>query len=391
MNGLIGQNIGYSLSKQIYNENLIPYEIYDVDEKNAKDLILSMSDGDFFNITTPYKKLALSLCDSLDNTAKSVDNVNLIIKKDEIIYGMNTDYFGLQEIFSKNQIDIFDKNFAILGDGAVSNTVYQFLKDNKAKNIEIFSRKKGNLQNLKKQTDFYCVINATSISPNIFDKFENLNVAVDLRYSPLNSDFLINAKEKNLKVANGLDMLLSQAKLNVNLALKKNLDLQNTKLKIIRNNFNIVLVGMPGVGKTKIGEILSKKLEMNFIDTDKLIENKMKDQKTYEIIKTYGERVFREIEREQIKNLEFVKGCIISSGGGAVCDEQNRKILRKNAYVFYLHRELEKLETLNRPLSKNLENLFESRKPFYDIVCDEKIFNERIEDTVEKIISLVIK
>ena len=388
MNGLIGQNIGYSLSNQIYNLNKIDYDIYDVDEKTARDLILSLNDNEFLNITTPYKKLAFNLCDIKDKISKITGNINLIVKKDGLLNGYNTDYYGLEELFKFEKMQ--GKNFAVLGDGSVSDTTVAFLKDKKANKIKVFSRKNNDYLKNENYKDFDCMINATTASPDILDKFENLKLVIDLTYSPLNSDLLILAKEKNIKVKNGLSMLLRQAYENIYTVYDKKTDINMTKLELVKRNYNIVLVGMPGSGKTIIGKKLAEKLDMRFLDTDSLIEEKAGNKKVIDIIKNDGQKVFRVLEKNQIMSLEFTKGAIISTGGGSVEEKDNRKILRKNSIVFYIDRDISKLDTENRPLSINLNEIFDKRDKLYRLVSDEIVSNDEIDDTVNQIIKKVI-
>lgn len=388
MNGLIGQNIGYSLSKQIYNLNKIEYDIYDIDEQTARDLILSLNENEFLNITTPYKKLAFDLCEIKDEVAKTTGNINLIVKKDDLLKGYNTDYYGLEELFKFEKIQ--GRNFAVLGDGAVSGTTVEFLKQRGAEKIKVFSRKNNDYLKNEKYKDFDCLINATTVSPDILDKFENLKLVIDLKYSPLNSNLLILAKEKNIKVKNGISMLLRQAYENIYTVFDKKTDINITKLELIKKNYNIILVGMPGSGKTVIGKKIAEKLDMRFLDTDALIEEKAGNKKVMDIIKNDGQKVFRALEKNQIKSLKFTKGAIISTGGGSVEDEENRKILRKNSIVFYIERDISKLETKNRPLSTNLNEIFDKRDKLYRLVSDEIVFNDEVEDTVNQIIQKVI-
>lgn len=388
MNGLIGQNIRYSLSKQIYNLNKIEYDIYDVDEQTARDLILSLNENEFLNITTPYKKLAFDLCEIKDEVAKTTGNINLIVKKDDLLKGYNTDYYGLEELFKFEKIQ--GRNFAVLGDGAVSGTTVEFLKQRGANKIKVFSRKNNDYLKNEKYKDFDCLINATTVSPDILDKFENLKLVIDLKYSPLNSNLLILAKEKNIKVKNGISMLLIQAYENIYTVFDKKIDINITKLELIKKNYNIVLVGMPGSGKTVIGKKIAEKLDMRFLDTDTLIEEKADNKKVMDIIKNDGQKVFRALEKNQIKSLEFTKGSIISTGGGSVEEKYNRKILRKNSIVFYIERDISKLETKNRPLSINLNEIFDKRDKLYRLVSDEIVFNDEVEDTVNQIIKKVI-
>lgn len=102
------------------------------------------------------------------------------------------------------------------------------------------------------------------------------------------------------------------------------------------DNLNIVLVGMPGAGKTFIGEKLAKLLvQFSYIDTDAEIEKRM-TMKISDIFEKFSEKYFRELEKNIIEELSKSKNKIISIGGGAFQNEENIKALKKNGIIFYL-------------------------------------------------------
>ncbi len=144
---------------------------------------------------------------------------------------------------------------------------------------------------------------------------------------------------------------------------------------------NIVLVGLMGSGKTSVGKVLALSLEMNFVDTDKLIEER--EQKTIpEIFEKFGEEYFRDLETKTIEELTKRNNYVISTGGGAVTREVNLPLLKNNSYVIFLDTTLECIYLRvvgnpNRPLLANAPDLMERiislakiRKPLYEKISD---------------------
>ena len=140
--------------------------------------------------------------------------------------------------------------------------------------------------------------------------------------------------------------------------------------------YNIVLVGMPASGKSTIGEFLAKQLQDYVLcDTDSIIE-KTTGLKIYEIFAKYSEDYFRKLEYDTIKLVCTGKKKIISIGGGAFENPDNRATLLNFGKVFYLKSDLDVLyyrisEDTSRPLLQNknpklvLENLLKKREENY--------------------------
>ena len=102
------------------------------------------------------------------------------------------------------------------------------------------------------------------------------------------------------------------------------------------DNFNIVLVGMPGAGKTYIGSKLARLLvQFSYIDTDEEIE-KSTGMTVSEIFERFSETYFREYETRIIKEISQTKNQIIAIGGGGFKNQENIDALKKNGIVFYL-------------------------------------------------------
>lgn len=141
-----------------------------------------------------------------------------------------------------------------------------------------------------------------------------------------------------------------------------------------KKHSNLILVGFMGSGKTTVGKILAKKIEKNFIDTDQLIEKNL-NFSIKEFFDKFGEKKFRELETETLKNLSSIQESIISIGGGAFCNNNNIQIIKEIGLTFYLKISFENLlkrfnyeQIEKRPLLKNLdkaEQLLYDREKYY--------------------------
>ena len=170
-------------------------------------------------------------------------------------------------------------------------------------------------------------------------------------------------------------------------------------IKSLNNNldFNIVLTGFMGCGKTTVGKFLASKIGYKVFDTDIFIENKT-GLTVSNIFKIYGENHFRTLEKICIKNLSFFSQIIISTGGGSILDNDNEKNLKRNGKIFFLDASLPTIisrlkSDFSRPLLKNKDfekKLFYKRKNIYlstaDFIVDA---NRSIEQICKDIISKI--
>ena len=129
---------------------------------------------------------------------------------------------------------------------------------------------------------------------------------------------------------------------------------------------NIVLIGMPGCGKTTVGKILAKKLGMKFVDIDRNIV-KSENMTIPEIFRLHGETYFRQAEHREIKKAMEQTGRVIATGGGSVTIPENYVPLHQNSLVFFLDRDINKLSVKGRPVSQRdgVQALYKKRKPLY--------------------------
>ena len=155
---------------------------------------------------------------------------------------------------------------------------------------------------------------------------------------------------------------------------------------------NIVLIGMPGSGKTTVGTLLSKKLNMKFIGMDKCIESA--ENKSIIEMFEISEEYFRNAETECAKILSGKSSLIIAAGGGIIKREENINYLRQNSVIVFLNRPPEKIiediDINTRPLLKEgkdkLLSLYHERIHLYKKYCDIEILNDKtLDDAVNKI------
>ncbi|WP_299226265.1 shikimate kinase [Sulfurihydrogenibium sp.] len=161
---------------------------------------------------------------------------------------------------------------------------------------------------------------------------------------------------------------------------------------------NIYLVGFMGSGKSTVGKILAEKLNMNFIDIDKLIEEK-EGMKIKDIFEQKGEGYFRELERKQIEAVVKQEGLVVSTGGGLGANLDNMNLMKKNGDVVWLdvslNTVLDRLKNdQDRPLLKQptekIRQLFEERKNVYRLAnirinADKKTPSQIVEEILTKI------
>lgn len=400
--GLVGYPLSHSKSAEIHKYFAYDYKLLPMKEKEFIDFLKGKEFAGV-NVTIPYKILAMDYLDEIDPLAKNIGAVNTIVNKDGSLIGYNTDYLGLKFNLERSEIYLKDKKILILGSGGASKTCQCLAKDLGAKDIRVISRTgEYNYENLEKSKDFQIIINASPVGmyPDNLNSlvdlniFENLEAVVDLVYNPLKTKLILDAEKLAIKNTNGLAMLVGQAYYSSKIFTGYSLPLyliEDIIVKLEKDMSNITLIGMPGCGKTSLGRILSKKLNRNFIDTDKEIYKKT-GLYSGEYIQKKGEKAFRELEEDVIEEISKGTGNLISTGGGSILSKNNQDFLRQNGFIIYLERDLDKLSTKNRPLSKdkkNLENLYKERKEIYESLANIKVKVQ--EANINKTIDQILK
>ena len=391
--GLIGEKLKHSFSKEIH-ERIGKYE-YELAELSKDEFNTFMLNKNFkaINVTIPYKQEVIKYLDYISDEAKKINAVNTIVNKNGKLYGYNTDYLGFKEMLNHFNIDVTDKNVMILGTGGTANTVSQLVKDLNAKSITFVSRNAKenvityeNVKDYSKEIDV--LINTTPVEMypnnerqilNSLEGFNNLKGVVDVIYNPLRTNLTLKAKEASVASCNGLFMLIAQAFYAIEIFLDVKLSKQiivSLYEEILRKKENIVLIGMPGCGKTTVGRKLANSTNLRFVDVDeeiiKVINMPIKDY-----FEKYGEETFRDIESQVIKEVSKSTNCVISTGGGSILRKENINALKQNGTIYFLDRDINKLVTTSsRPLSSNYDDLkkrYDERYHIYRSASDVRI------------------
>jgi shikimate dehydrogenase len=404
--GLIGEKLGHSFSK-IIHEKIADYT-YELKEISRESLDAFMTDRDFncINVTIPYKEEVIPHLYCIDDAAKAMGAVNTIVNLDGKLYGYNTDFFGMKLMIEKNGFDLKGSKVLLLGSGGTAKTSKAVAEHLGAREIITVSRSGevnyGNVYELHSDADF--IINTTpcGMYPNndtyAIDpaQFPSLRGIIDAVYNPLKTTLVQKGEKLGIKGVTGLYMLVAQAVLACSIFTDKDFDVQKISdevfSEIIREKQNIVLVGMPGSGKSTIGNALAKKLGRDFVDTDDVITQRCGT--ISEIFAEHGESYFRDRECEAVSDTAKGNSLVIATGGGAILREQNVDMLRQNGVIFFLNRPLEDIiPTDDRPLSSNIADLkkrFEERYDKYKSSADFEIFVDgNIESSVMKILECI--
>ena len=379
--GLLGRTLGHSFSPRIHSA--LGNTNYELFEREPSQLQEFFADPELqgINITIPYKVNALEACDVVDSRAERIGCVNTMVRKDGKWHGYNTDYDGFVFTLQHAGIDVAGKECIILGDGASSATVHVALEDLGAKNIVHLSRKTapfyGDAPNYYETAQI--IINCTPIGmyphnpANLIDitQFSKLEGVVDLIYNPRRTILLLQAEMMEIPHCDGLPFLVAQGVEAANHFQREHFgtkEIEQILRDMRREKENIILIGMPGVGKTTVGKALGEEMGRTCVDVDHELEKEIGDISTY--ITEQGEPAFREKEAEMIAKFGTQTGLIISTGGGCVTVPKNFAHLRQNGRIYQLTQPVENLSTSGRVLSsggiERLRELEATRTPMYE-------------------------
>ena len=450
--GLIGNPIEQSFSPLIHGAlGSTPYDLHPLAPEELESFLLG-HDFKGINVTIPYKQAVIPYLSELDPAAARIGAVNTIIARpDGTLVGYNTDYDGMKYALKHAGIKPAGKKALILGSGGTSRTARTLLHDLGASEIVIVSRRKANAlaipetdaspsapaktstevtgrsvtPEISKSTssdafeeipvtmtdyehvridhaDAQIIINTTPVgmtpgngrTPLDLTSFKDLCGVADVIYNPLRTAFIMQAEELGIPCTGGLLMLVAQAKAAAEYFLERKIP--DSEIDLIYRDLrdmltNIVLIGMPGSGKTSIGKMLAETLERDFIDLDDVIED-VAALTIPEIFAKAGEDYFRDLETAVARKEGAVFGRVIATGGGIVLREDNYAPLAQNGYIVHLDRDLSRLPLDGRPLSKSADALIamaKRRAPYYERFADASIDNNGIkEDTVDHILNL---
>ena len=381
--GCIGEKLGHSFSREIH-ARLFDYE-YELCEipKGELDAFMTKRDFKAINVTIPYKLDVIPYLYKISEIAKKIGAVNTIVNQNGKLYGYNTDFSGMCALLKRNGIEVKGKKALVLGSGGTSKTANAVLESLGASEILTVSRNERDgfisyetAKTLHSDTEI--IINTTpcGMYPNIdgratnIEDFPALSGVVDAVYNPLRSQFVTAARKKGIKAIGGLYMLVAQGahaaeKFTGQSVSEDKID--EVYKSLVFEKQNIVLVGMPGSGKSTIGKILADELNMNFVDSDEEIVKKA-GKSIPEIFSSVGEAGFRKLESEVISEIAKLSHTVIATGGGAILNAKNTELLSYNGRIYFIDRPLSSIEaTSDRPLSSSRADLEKRYNERYDI------------------------
>ena len=382
--GLLGRKLSHSYSPRIHSVFAdYSYSLFEVEPDSLGDFIKN-GDYDAINVTVPYKQAVMPYLDEISETAAEIGAVNTIVRRaDGTLYGDNTDCFGFCYMLSDAGIDVKGKKCLILGSGGSSHTVRYALRKLGAREVLIVSRTgEINYENVYSHTDTEIIVNTTpvgmypngGVSPIRLKPFGALCGVADLIYNPRVTELLHEADTLGIKNTGGLSMLCAQAwqASGIFTGCMPGKELIDTARRRVKCECeNIILVGMPGCGKTKISQALGTILGREVIDTDELVV-RARGKSIPDIFRDEGEEAFRAYEHEAVCGAGAKSGVIIATGGGVPTRTNNIKPLRQNGRIVYLRRPASELSRDGRPLSENadMDEMFSRRRPFYEGCAD---------------------
>ena len=399
--GLIAEKLGHSFSKDIHSR-LFGYD-YELKElpRDELDAFLKKREFKGINVTIPYKESVIPYLDYISDEAAAIGAVNTIVNDGGILKGYNTDFSGLCALIDKNRIELKDKKVLILGSGGTSKTAQAVARYKGARAVLRVSREaKADCitytEVLSHHTDADVIINTTPVGmyPNIgrspidLAPFSRLLAVVDVVYNPLRTKLVCDAKGLGIPAVGGLYMLVRQAADAGEKFLGEGVTEQKVDTvfeRLFRSKQNIVLIGMPGSGKTTVGRLIAEKTGMTFIDSDEEII-KREARSIPEIFRLHGEEGFRRIESEVIASLSSLQNAVIATGGGAVLNAQNIELLKENGRVYFIDRALEDIvATDDRPLSSNRADLKKRYDERYSLYCSRSDVTVAVTGEAQKV------
>lgn len=400
--GLLGEKLGHSYSPQIHGL-LADYE-YNLFEKAPEEVEQFVRFGDWhgLNVTIPYKKTVIPCCDELSETAEAIGSVNTLLRRtDGSIYGDNTDAFGFEMLLDSvlHTAELPGKKALVLGTGGASATVCAVLRRHGAEVVPVSRTGENNYHNLERHADAFLIVNTTPLGmfPNNGEKavdlavFPKLAAVLDVIYNPARTALLLQAEQLGIPHAGGLLMLVAQAKRSAELFLGRTLpDSVITRITHLLSfqMQNLILVGMPGAGKSSIAALLAQRLGRSLCEADAEIE-KAAGITIPEIFRQEGEPGFRQRETAVLAQLGMQSGLVISTGGGCVTRAENYPLLHQNGIIIRLVRDTDKLAREGRPLSlhADLKQMEAIRNPLYEQFADFTVDNNgHPEDTANAIL-----
>ena len=400
--GLLGEKLGHSYSPLIhsvmgsYDYRLLPVNPEELEE------ILQKRDFRGLNVTIPYKRTVLPFCDEVSEAVRLIGSANTLVCEDGRIRADNTDLPGFLEMLRAAGIGLAGKKIVILGSGGTSLTAQAACRVSGARETVVISRSGpvGYEALYRDHTDAEVLINATPVgmypgnlaSPADLTRFPRLTGVADVIYNPAKTALILDAEKLGIPHADGLRMLAAQAWHAARPFLKEDLPVSRIDeacALVRRKTRNLILVGMPGCGKTTLGRQAAALLQRPFVDLDVEIERQT-GKAVAQVFAEAGEPAFREMESAMAEKYGKESGLVIATGGGTVLRRGNVRALRQNGVLVWVRRALDRLSVDGRPLSAGMDALVRMeafRTPIYTACADRSVENSgAVEDTARRIV-----
>lgn len=387
--GCIGEHLGHSFSPEIHRLiGRYEYELREV-PKNGLDAFMRARNFRGINVTIPYKQAVIPCLDRISDAAAGIGAVNTVVNRNGVLWGYNTDFGGMKALIRRMRLDLSGRKVLILGTGGTSQTASAVARSLGAAEVLRVSRRKTDGvitydEAITFHTDADVLINTTpcGMYPNTGEcpidpsRFEHLSGVVDAVFNPLSSRLVLKARELGIPAAGGLYMLVSQAVAAAELFTGAPCEPDAAERiygQLLRQKRNLVLIGMPGSGKTSAGRKAAALLSRPLVDLDEVITARA-GKPIPAIFSQDGEAVFRRIEGDVVREVALQNGLVIATGGGCVLHVENVENLRMNGRLIFLDRPLcDLVPTADRPLAdsmKKMEWLYKARRKVYQTVTD---------------------
>ena len=407
--GLLGEHLSHSFSPAIHA--MLGSYSYGLFEKTPDEVAGFLKDGkwDGLNVTIPYKKTVIPFLNGLGDAAAEIGSVNTIVRKpDGMLYGDNTDAYGFRKMVSHSGIAVGNRKVLVLGNGGAAASVLYVLNKLGAKPVVISRKGPDNYGNLEKHADAEVIVNTTPLGmyPNngesavSLSDFPKCKGVLDLIYNPARTALLLDAESRGISFENGLYMLVAQAKRSAELFTGQEIadsEIDRIYGILSKRLTNIVLIGMPGCGKSTVAKRLGALTGRTVLDSDEEFEKKY-GLTPEEAINGKGEPEFRRMETAVLRELGKLSSGILSTGGGVVTREENYPLLHQNGTLIWLQRDIASLETAHRPLSQRRTpaELYAEREPMYRRFADYTVAvtesaagETACSDTVDRILKIL--
>ena len=398
--GLLGRKLGHSWSVPIHTAlGCEGYRLIEL-EPNELESFLRQPNIGGLNVTIPYKRDVMPFCDVIDPMARAIGSVNTLTRRaDGKLYAFNTDAAGFCWMAERAGISFSGKKAVVLGSGGASLTAVACAKHLGAREVVVISRSgENNYGNLDRHADADIVVNTTPVGmfPNTgaaavdLTAFPRCSGVLDVVYNPRRTALLLQAEKLGIPCSDGLPMLVAQAKAAEEHFFETSIpDSENRRIlaQLRQECTNIVLIGMPGCGKTTVGQALAELTGREAIDVDQRIVERA-GCSIPEIFAQRGEAAFRTLEREETAKAGKLSGKIILTGGGVIKDERNYAPPHQNGRISHLIRDLSVLPPDRRPLSQStdLSAMWAERAPLYARFRDVEIQNNgSVQETAQAI------